>query len=141
MKIKNIIMGSIVGLFLFTGCTYKNAELNYKQYHAYTLSEGGNLKYKEIGPIYASASGFAWDDCSDIASKVLKRLESKAKALGGDDVINIKWYGEHSLYTIPTCKCGCGWFALYIIGGLGPWVQTAKAEGVAIKFLDSNKTE
>jgi len=133
---KNLLISCLLGgAILFSGCTYKNAEVNYKQYHAYSATEAGNFKYKEIGPIYASVSGFAWDECAELTSKVLRDLESKAKALGGDAIIDVKWYGENGLYTIPTCRCGCGWFALDIIGGLGPWVQTAKAEAIAIKFI------
>ena len=134
--LKSLIIG-ITGLVL-TGCTYKTATISYNPYNAYAEPQGGNVKYKEIAPVHACASGFVWSNCAEITQEVLQRLQEQAKTLGGNGVINIKWSYKNSFVLTPTCEVQWGWFALYILPGLGPWVQRACAEGVAVKFLDRN---
>ena len=134
--LKSLMIG-ITGLAI-TGCTYKNATISYKPYNAYAEPQGGNMKYQEIGPVHACSYGFVWDDCAKLAQNTLQRLQEQAKVLGGNGVINVKWSYNDSFTLTPTCKQENGWFALYIIGGLGPWVQRACAEGVAVKFSDKH---
>ena len=134
---KKIILSiGIIVSFLLTGCTYKTATISYKKYNTYTQNLGGNVAYKEIAPIDACASGFIWDDCSKITSRVLQRLQEKSQTLGGNGVIKVQWFLDNQTVLMPTCKEEWGWFAIYILPGFGPWVQKACAEGIAVKFLD-----
>ena len=139
MKIKSILFGSIVSVFIFSGCTYKNATIDYRKYNAYSQNLGGNVKYKEIAPITATSSSFFWTDCSEITTNVLRELQSKAKALGGNGVIDVKWSTDNGWSLTPTCETQWGWAVAYIIPVFGPWVQRAHAEGVAVKFINNNK--
>ena len=129
----------LTGSFLFTGCTYKNATINYKNYNAYSGGEAGNIKYKEIAPISATSNGFLWDDCTKLTENTLRELNSKAKALGGNGVIRVKWATDNGWSLTPTCETQWGWSALYILPVFGPWVQHSHAEAVAIKITGESK--
>lgn len=96
------------------------------------------MKYEELMPITESVSGFVWDSCDKVASDVAGVMFDRAKAVGGNALMNVTWFAENGPVTTPTCKTGYGWFALYIIGGLGPWVKSASAEASIIKI---NETE
>ena len=106
-------------MFALTGCTYKTATIKYSKYKIYSQNLGGNVKYKEIAPIKACSSSFIWTDCAEIAEDTLKKLQEKAKTLGGDGVIDVKWYVDDGKVLTPTCQEQWGWFALYILPGLG----------------------
>jgi len=134
--LKSMMIG-VTGLML-VGCTYKNATISYKPYNAFSETEGGNLKYKEIAPISACSSGFVWDNCAKLTQQTLQKLQEQAKVLGGNGIINVKWSYRGNFVLTPTCKEQYGWFLAYILPGFGPWVQRSCAEGVAVKFLDKN---
>ncbi len=134
--LKSLAIG-IAGLAL-TGCTYKTATMSYKPYNAFSQSEGGNLKYKEIAPIRACSSDFVWVSCVHTTKKTLRLLQDEAKIMGGNGVVDVKWEFGDKYATVPICQDQWGWFALYILPGFGPWVQKACAQGVAVKFLDRN---
>ena len=124
---------------LFTGCTYKTAVIKYNKFNAYSQNLGGNIQYKEIAPVKSCASDFIWKDCSEVSEEALKRLQEQAKVLGGNGLVNVTWYSDESNVLTPTCKIQWGWFLLYILPGLGPWVQSACVQGVAVKFIDNTK--
>ena len=138
---KLLVVASVGIAVLFSGCTYKHATINYKPYNAYSESEGGNIKYKEVGPVHACSSGFVWDDCGVLAQQTLRKMQEQAKILGGDAVVGVKWYYKDFFVLTPTCEERLGWFALYILPGFGPWVQNACAEGSAVKILDKNQNK
>lgn len=131
--LKSLMIG-IAGLAI-NGCTYKTATISYNDFKNL---HNNNVKYQKIRPIYACSSGFIWENCSKLARDTVLRLQDQAKALGGDGIINIKWSYKDSFVLTPTCKEQNAWFALYILGGLGPWVQTACAEAEAVKFSDKH---
>jgi len=128
----------ILGSALLTSCGYKTGFVDYKRNNMYSESEAGNIQYEEIGPVRGSASGFAWDSCDKTASDAAKAIYERGIVLGGNALMSVSWYGENGLVKSPTCKVGYGWFALYIIGGLGPWVQSAEAEGSVIKLSEAD---
>ena len=126
----------LISLLILTGCTYKTATVKYSDYNVYSQNLGGNKEYEEIGPVKVCVSGFIWTDCAQLVDKALVALNEKAKVLGGDGVIKVSWYTDDGKVLTPTCEEQWGWFALYILPGLGPWTKKACVEGVAVKFVD-----
>lgn len=129
---------TIICLSLLYSCSHTHTEIDYKKYDLYSSENAGNQKYEEIGPVNASISGFAWDNCQVLATKTVEKLVSEAKARGATAIMNVKWERGDTLIATPNCKNALGWFVLYIVGGLGPWVQTVGVSGTAIKYVDKN---
>jgi len=136
---KSLMLVSLVGMgVLFSGCSYKQVSgVDYKDFNAYSTAEAGNIGYKSLSPVYATTNGFLWTNCGEMSRAVLKKLESAAKAKGGDGIVNVKWVGDNgNLYDIPTCEYQYGWLIPYILPALGPWTSNAKASAIAVKFTN-----
>lgn len=116
------------------GCTYGTGSVQYRKYNMYTSTNAGNMKYEEVMTISESARGFVWDSCDVVASKTAGVMYDRAIAAGGNALIDVKWFAESGVTRAPTCKTAYGFFALYIVGGLGPWVKSAQAEAVVAKL-------
>lgn len=105
---------------------------NYKKYNAYSNVQAGNLKYEEIAPVYDCVSSFSWEDdysCKKITEKALANIETKAKQLGGNGIVNVKWSKsiiDKNMYNYPVC--GNGFIR----------VNTC-VSGTAIKFINKDK--
>ncbi len=122
-----------------SACTTSHGFVNYETSGIYSSENAGNRKFKDVGPVSVNVRTFAWESCDKLAGRAVSELLDVAKTRGGTTVYNIKFDTGDNLVTSPTCSTGWGWFALYIVGGLGPWVQTISVEGVAAK-VDGEKT-
>jgi len=124
----------VITTVFLSSCSVSKGIVEYRKFNMYTAANAGNMKYEELIPITESASGFVWDSCDKVASDVATIMFDRAKAAGGNALMNVKWFAENGSVTTPTCKTGYGWFALFIAGGLGPWVKSASAEASIIKL-------
>lgn len=79
--------------------------------------------YVELGRVTAPINGFIWESCESLADDGLNLLIQHSKNMGGNTVIGVQ---------ISECQTQYGWFALYILPGLGPWVRGVKVEGIAV---------
>ncbi|MBF0239889.1 MAG: hypothetical protein HQM12_19490 [SAR324 cluster bacterium] len=132
---KSVVRILVISLLLLgMGCSYQTGIVEYRKYNMYTAANAGNIKYEELLPIQESGSSFIWESCSILTSEIANLMFDRSKAAGGNALMNVKWFAENGAVTTPTCKTGYGWFLLYIVGGLGPWVKSATAEASIIKL-------
>lgn len=133
--IKALLLFSL--LFSLVGCSTTSInKLNYNQSGFYSGSEGGNKKFKEIGPIVETVSGFSWDSCEKLVDQAMENTKKNIKAEGGDAIINVRWSKGDFQTAVPTCRNSYGWWALYIVGGLGPWVKSVELTGTIVKNIE-----
>lgn len=130
-SLKLLVLASIASI---VGCTYGTGSVQYRKYNMYTSANAGNMKYEEVMTISESARGFVWDSCDVVASKTASVMYDRAIASGGNALIDVKWFAENGVTRTATCKTAYGFFALYIVGGLGPWVKSAQAEAIVVKL-------
>lgn len=127
-------MRSVMALALaltLGACTTSNGFINYQDQHVYASETAGNFKFKDVGPVTGSARSFAWATCDTLAANALREMIDLAKTRGASTVYKITFEGSDGRVTTPTCFTGWGWFALYGVGGLGPWVTSTHVEGIA----------
>ncbi len=85
--------------------------------------------------VTSSTRDFIWADCSELGDYLVKDLISKAKSVGGDSIDNLRFEtGSGFNSKTPVCEKGLGWFLIYFVGGLGPWVQVSTAQANVIKY-------
>ena len=96
------------------------------------VSEPQTKDYEELGRVGIKTSGFIWDSCEDIAMEGIDIVLRNAQNMGGNAVVRLQ---------ISECKTQYGWFILYILPGLGPWVRNVSVEGVAVKRLPSSQKQ
>jgi hypothetical protein len=135
-----VSLSLILALVLFASCATERGFVDFKKEGVYASEAAGNKKFEDIGPLSADVSGFAWDSCDKLATEAVRSLVDLAKARGANTVYGIKFDSKDGITTTPTCTKGYGWFALYIVGGLGPWVARSSANGVAAKLAEGAQT-
>lgn len=118
-------------------CATENGFVDYKDLGVYTHESAGNKKFEDVGPIKAEASGFVWDSCDKIAKQAVSTLKDIAVTRGGNTVYDIKYVSENGYTKTPTCTVRYGWFAAYVVPGLGPWMTVVEAEGIAAKIPET----
>lgn len=129
----------VLAAALLVGCTTSHGWVDYRELGVYSHENAGNRKFADIGPVAVRSRTFAWGNCDQLSKGVVIELLQIARARGGNTVYKILFEGDNGLSAVPTCTTGWGWFVLYIVGGLGPWVQTSAAEGVAAKVDQGDK--
>lgn len=116
---------------LLTSCSHKTVSLNYQE-----LSVSGKDQMtpsqKDLGEVIGKYSGHAWDSCEEVTKSAAQKMLANARARGANAVVSLEWKKKDFYVKTPTCKKSYGWFALYILGGLGPWVTSAEVKGRAV---------
>ena len=118
-------MKRIAWLLMFTllvGCSarpVRNMSFQGKPVYEGTPKE---TTYKPLGRIGVHSSVFVWSSCESLANEGIDLAVQKSKNMGGDAVINL---------SISECTTRWGWFFLYILPGLGPWMTSVDIEGTA----------
>jgi hypothetical protein len=114
-----------------TGCISSYGNVDYTQ-HNISSSDMPNKRSTNI-TVKSSKRSFIWTSCDDLAKEAVVDLVNQAKSFGGTSVSHIKFENGGNLEQTPVCESGLGWFLLYFIPGLGPWVQVSAAEGIVMK--------
>lgn len=70
--------------------------------------------------------------CATLSSVALNELEQKAKELGADAVIDLKWDGQTTRH--PECSRYWGWYLVSPIAWFIPGTLDATVSGKPIKF-------
>ncbi len=132
----------LAGGGLLAGCTTTTSFTEYDERALYSTSTAGNIEYVEIGPVTASARGTVFAPCDRLVGEVADDLAGQAADHGGNALINVRWInlddGSHT--PTPICTTGWGWFAVFGVGGLAPWVKGARAEGVVV-YVDQERLD
>jgi hypothetical protein len=123
---------------LFSACTTHRGFVNYQEIGVYASSEAGNRKFSDVGPVNTSASSWVWSSCDFVATEAVRDLLDISKTRGGNTVYNIRFDSESGQVSTPTCFKRWGFFILYLVPGLGPWMTATSVSGVAAK-LDGEK--
>lgn len=124
------ILGILFLVLCVAGCVKSTATVDLKPKDVYA-GLPSDKKFKEIGAVQGQSRWFVWANCDELVSEVADEMLRRAKFMGGDAVIRVRWLND---FNEPTCNRRLGWFALLIYPGFGPWVTNAEAEGVAVKF-------
>ncbi|MCC3752022.1 MAG: hypothetical protein LLP51_11585 [Halorhodospira halophila] len=143
MQQKSLGIIAIVGAgVVAAGCSTTSSYTDYDERAFYSGGTAGNLPYVEIGPVEASARGFAWTSCDALVDQVADELAEQAAEKGGNALINVRWTNldDGSTTAEPICTTGWGWFALAGVGGLHPWVRGTEARAVVV-FADDERLE
>lgn len=120
---KKLIFILSIALFL-NGCATKPiSNISFKERPLYATSPQ-TKDYVELGKVSIRQTGFIWESCENLADEGLDSILNKSKNMNGNAIINVR---------ISDCTTAYGWFALYIIPGLGPWVKSVDIDGIAIK--------
>jgi len=123
---------------LLVSCSHKSVTLNYRDLSV-TDKAVMTESQQDLGLVEGSYSGHAWDSCEEISKSAVQKLMANARKLGANAVTSLEWQKKDFYVKSPTCKKSYGWFALYILGGLGPWVTSAKVKGRAV-LVDKTQT-
>lgn len=121
-------MKNIIWILLITfliGCSarpVKNMSFQGKPVYEGTPKE---MTYTTLGRVGVHSSGFVWNSCESLANEGIDLAIQKSKNMGGDAMINL---------SISECTTRWGWFFLYILPGLGPWMTSVDIEGTAVQI-------
>lgn len=126
-------------LLLSISCSHKKVILNYKHMSVTDKSSFGNSQ-EDLGEVSGEYSGFAWESCEDVTKNAAEKMLSDARNKGANGVTELVWKKKDYYVKEPTCKKAYGWFGLYILGGLGPWVSSAKVKGRAVKTDETSQS-
>lgn len=116
---------------LLTSCSHKTVVLNYQDLSVSDKNEMASSQ-KDLGEVVGKYSGHAWDSCEEVTKSAAQKMLANARARGANAVVSLEWKKKDFYVKTPTCKKSYGWFALYILGGLGPWVTSAEVKGRAV---------
>ena len=130
-----LVISSVV-----SGCSHSTGLVDYRIYNMYSAGQTGNLHYEEIVPVKEEQSGFVWDSCTQVTTDVASALFSRARAMGGNGLMNVRWFDATTARfgNIPKCKTQWGWFFALVLPGFGPWVTVATAEASIVKAARSS---
>ena len=133
----NVLLGSALAVAV-AGCATQPQTVNYTDQGLYSGNTAGNQPYVEISSVTVRRQGYIWDSCAQMTDDVLDELRDTAAAAGANRVINLGWKSpsEVGFSSQPQCVAGLGWFALFGVGGLGPWVKTVEARGTLVYVTD-----
>lgn len=123
MRVANTILAGIIMISLIgSGCATELVQGGFGGRPLFSTFP--QIKdYTEVGPVSARKYGFIWDKCELLANKAMDAVLDSAKREGANAVVNVK----------QDCTTAYGWFLLYVVPGLGPWVKFVDVSGVAIK--------
>jgi uncharacterized protein YbjQ (UPF0145 family) len=130
----------ILSLILIIGsCSHHNIDnINYAKYNAHTTSRSISSDFTDLGHVTSDNSDYIFKSCEEVAENTLAELIAKAKMMGGNGIANIMWTDKYDMKTItPTCRIRWGWFAAYVVGGLGPWVKYVEASATVVNIPDN----
>jgi hypothetical protein len=126
----NLFIAAILSSGLLACSTHKGF-VDYKELSVYSSENLGNHKFTDVGPVSGDATSWVWASCDTVATMAVKDLLDIAKTRGANTVYKITFEGNSGRVTTPTCFKRWGWFAMYVVGGLGPWMTISSAEGIA----------
>ncbi|MGI4992449.1 hypothetical protein ACRXCV_07460 [Halobacteriovorax sp. GFR7] len=130
---------TILGILTLVSCSSSVVrDLDYSRYNLYSSSISGNMKYLEIGPVFAEQSGSILTSCNKLAETALAQLAANAKSKGGNAVINVRWKKDEYMSSSPNCDSHYGWAAIYGVGLFLPWVNNIEVSGIAAKIKEEN---
>ena len=130
MNLNISLIPFVVLLIIMSGCA-TSAQINYQSHSAFSADNAGNQQFEEIGPVSASVSNF-YGTCQGVAERAMARLDTNARALGGDAIIRVRFLDDDGrMNTTPTCEQHYWPFFLLIPVA---WMH-ADIEGVAVKLI------
>ena len=125
----------ILGL-AFSGCSYKSGYTKVDKTFFKTKKEVKENSYEDLGNVSLIQDGWLFSSCDKMGKESIKNLESKAKSLGADAVVNVKWQGEHGIQTnYPQCKTQWGWVLLWPAWFI-PGTSDVTISGTMIKYTN-----
>lgn len=127
-------------LLALTACTTHKGFVDYKEIGVYASENAGNLKFEDVGPVSTDVSSFIWASCDTVAKEAVRELIDMAKVRGGNTVYNITFDSDRGRVSTPTCHKRWGWFTLWIVPGLGPWMTATSVDGIAAKLNKDSQT-
>lgn len=124
---------TIIGLSL-AGCSYKAGYTDVDKKFFKTSKEMKQQNYEELGNVSLIEDGWLFSSCNKMGDTSIKKLKEKAKSLGADAVINVKWQGDHGIQTdYPQCKTQWGWILLWPAWFV-PGTSDTTISGTMIKY-------
>lgn len=129
-----IVFQLIITIFI-TSCVSSNGSNEKTSLYSYN-----NHSYQRTNiSVESIQRNFIWTPCDVMADAVINDLKMKAKSKGGDSIANIL-FEKDGVYIseLPVCEKQLGWFFLYILPGLGPWVQVASAKAEVVRYSHSH---
>lgn len=138
MKIKTLALTTTIAAIV-TACSTHKGFVDYKELGVFSSDNAGNQKFTDVGPISTDASSWVWSSCDVVATNAVRELLDIAKVRGANTVYKITFDSENGRVTTPTCYKRWGWFALYVVGGLGPWMTHTAVEGIAANIANPDK--
>lgn len=131
---------ALLASFLVSCSHHSIEKVNYEKYSAHITSREISSDFADVGKVSTSKSDFVFKDCREIAESALADLIKKARKMGGNALTNVQWKTHPELKTLtPTCEVRWGWFAAYVVGGLGPWVKNVEVSATVARKPDDLK--
>ncbi len=132
-KLLGIAVVSVFGL-IFSGCSYKAGYTDIDNTFYKTKKDIESKKFEEIGTVSLVENGWLFSSCDTMGRESTIKLEQKAKSLGADAVIDIRWQGEQGIMTkYPQCKTAWGWVLLWPAWFI-PGTSDTTVSGTMIKY-------
>jgi hypothetical protein len=137
MKKQMLNLAVITALGLgFTGCSYKSGYTNVNKDFFKTSKEVKTKDYEELGSVSLVQDGWLFSSCDSMGTESVHKLEQKAKSLGADAVVNVKWQGDNGILTpYPQCKTAWGWILLWPAWFI-PGTSDTTISGTMIKYTN-----
>jgi len=118
----------------FSGCSYKSGHTNVDKTFFKTTKDVKEKKYEELGNVSLVENGWLFSSCDSMGTESINKLEQRAKMLGADAVVNVKWQGDSGIQTsYPQCHTAWGWILLWP-AWLIPGTSDATVSGTMIKY-------
>ena len=136
-KLLNLTVVAVIS-FGLSGCSYKKGSTKVDKKFFKTHKDVKEKKYEELGGVSLVEDGWLFSSCNTMGADSIKKLELKAKSLGADAVVNVKWQGESGIQTdYPQCHTGWGWVLLWPAWFI-PGTSNATISGTMIKYKSNN---
>ena len=108
------------------GCGYTVANIHHREHPELSHARLATGRRSEdvpnnLGALQTSAGG--WDSCDDLVKAVLLELVDEARAVGGTDVVDIRFKGRFTWIPQPVCR-----WNLLLLGR-----KSVEVRGVAIR--------
>ena len=120
-----------------SGCSYKSGYTNVNKTFFKTTKDVKEKEYEELGNVSLVENGWLFSSCDSMGTESILRLEQqKAKSLGADAVVNVKWQGSQGIQTsYPQCQTAWGWILLWPAWFI-PGTSDATVSGTMIKYTN-----
>ena len=134
-KVMSLAVVAALGLG-FNGCSYKSGATDIDKRFFKSTKDVKKQNYEELGTVSLVEDGWLFSSCDDMGRNSIQKLEQKAKSLGADAVVNVKWQGDQGIQTsYPQCHTAWGWVLLWPAWFV-PGTSTSTVSGTMIKYQD-----